>query len=326
MFVPIYRELVFTPNERTLRTQIELLEKKIGATDVDGIVQRIKHFHNSTWNTSTPFILSICPTGESTSIHATAFFNHAFTNLPCSQKDMDLVLSFMFHEAFHIIYDEQSLEFKLEFAEWFREDPSKCAKYAELLFNEAITTALSSGYLWDRLSDTPMPKDKWYNNVYIASMAVKIHPLTVQYLDSGKQIDKAFVQEYIRLYETSFPHWMSDMKNLMGDRFILCEDEATRRAIEQGYAFRNIRESGDLLNGQTLERMKAMPITKLIVLPPDGGKSLELIKRTFPELEDRWPSLETDFVHPTFLADKTYLIVVNAVSRPVMELLQGTKF
>lgn len=320
-FLPVYREIILKPNRASLEKQIKLFKQKTKEINIGNLVEKIKKFHNSSWNISKPFVLNICPTAASNNIHATAFFNYAFTNLPCNQTDMNLIMSFMFHESFHIIYDEQSLEFKLEFAKWFKENPSKYSKYAELLFNEAITTALSSGYLWNLLEKSPMPPEKWYNNKYIAEMAVEIYPMTLKYLNEDKQIDRTYVNEYIRLYESKFPEWISDVVNVMSDRFIICEDKLVYKTIGKKFKYRNIDEYADQLNLQNLQKMKSIPITKMVVVSKKKHESIDLIKLTFPELKDWNPNVSTDFSHSVFLADRVYLIIVNAVTRPAEDIL-----
>lgn len=326
-FAPVYRELILNPNREILNSQIRQFRTKIRETNISYYVGKIKHFHNSSWNTARPFILNICPTPPGTNINATAFFNYAYINLPSNQKDMDLVLTLMFHEAFHIVYDEQPLQFKTEFANWFRNNSSRYSKYAELLFNEAITTTLANGYMYYALKKSLMDADKWYNNPYIAAMAVEIYPMTLKYLEAGKQVDKSFVDEYIRMYETKFPQWITDIPNLMGDRYILCADQQVYRAISRKFRYRNIDEYAREMTTQNLQKIKSLPITKLIVLPDSSkAENIAMIKETFPELKDWKPDTSADFSHATFLSDKTYLIIVNATKRPAAELLAETKF
>jgi hypothetical protein len=326
-FLPVYREIIFEPNKASLKKQITQLNQKIKETDIGSVIEKVKKFHNSSWDSSKPFILNVCPTKAGNGINATAFFNYAYVNLPANQNDMELILSVMFHESFHIIYDEQSLEFKKEFAGWFDSNSSKYSRYAELLFNEAITTALSSGYLYSTLKKAPMPPEKWYNNKYIRSMAIEIYPLTLKYLHEDKTIDKSFVDEYIRLYESKFPGWITDIDNLLGDRFIICEGKQAYRAISKSFRYRNIDENADELTAQNLQKMKSLPITKLIILPKnDQQQSIALIKQTFPELKDWAPAVDSDFSYSTFLPDKTYLIIVNPVTKPAVDILKGMKF
>ncbi len=324
-FVPVFRKLIYKPNEARIKHQIKLLDAKIKETDVGSFIDKVIKFHNSSWDISKPFILNVCPTLPSKSIGATAFFNYAYTRLPVDQKDTDLFLSFMFHESFHIIYDEQSLEFKKEFDKWFKENSSKYSMYAELLFNEAITTALSSGYLYTKLKGLSMPPDKWYNNKYIGSMAHEIYPLTEEYINRNKQIDRMFVDTYIKLYEEKFPEWIYDMHNLMGERFIICENSSYSDSIRKTFPQRSIREHREEISLYTLEEIKKNPVTKLIVVSKNNREKLEMIKNSFAELKDWTPESNSDFIHSIFLPDKTYLIIINNVSKPFGEMLKEIK-
>lgn len=325
-FVPVYREVIFKPCEVDLKKQIVLIEKKIKETDVSLIIQKIKTFHNSSWTTKKPFSLNICTTPSTKSLNATAFFNYAFGNIPARHADIDLILSFIFHEAFHIIYDEQSLDFKLEFDKWFKENPSRYSEYAELLFNEAITTALSSGYLYKTSTGAMMPNEKWYSNKFIATMAVDIYPMTSQYLAENKTIDKAFIDKYISLYEKKGKDWLLAPDNVLGDRYIITEDRAAFRTISKLYPRRSIDEYSDQLNLLTLEKMKSLPITKVVLITKDNQAKLDLVKQTFTGLKEWHPDHTSDFVYSYFLPDKTYIVIVNSVKKQIGELLTEIKF
>jgi hypothetical protein len=326
-FLPIYRELIFKPNEGLYRIQVSAIQKKILATDVSAYFNKVKRFHNSSWNNSTTFILILCPQPktEKPGFSASAFFNYAISNIPVNETNYDLVLSVMFHEAFHIVYDEQALEFKKKIDNWFNENPSKTSRYAELLFNEAVTTALSSGFLYKELSKKELPKEKWYNNRYINDMAVAMYPMVNQYLSQNLQVDQAFIDAYIDIYEKQFSAWIFMVDNILADRFIVAENSADYEAISKQFRQRNIAEYERQLNSETLQKIKKYPITKLIVIVKNHQETANLIKKYFVELKDWAPDSKLDFAFSMFLDDKTYIIILNSVHKPAIDLLKDQK-
>lgn len=323
VFLPIYRELIFKPREELYKIQFSALQQKVKNTDISAYFNKVKHFLNSNWNNAVPFILSVCPQPktEKSGFTATAFINYAISNIPVNETDYDLVLSVLFHESFHILYDEQSLFFKNEIGKWFGENPSKTSRYAELLFNEAVTTSLSSGYLYNQLSKTALPNDKWYNNKYINDMAVAMYPLVSEYLTRNKHIDKTFIDKFIGIYEKQFPQWIYTVDNVLSDRFIIAEDEADYKTITKKFRQRNIGEYENQLSPEVLQKIRKFPITKLIVIKKNNAASIRLIKQSFGELEGWTADPAMDFTYSVLLADKCYLVIINSVTKPISDLL-----
>ena len=325
-FLPIYREIVYEPSKEKFDHQLRETEKLMGEMDMSGSFDQVLLFHRSTWDYDVPFVVSLYPIPDARAkgFTATAFYNQAVGGIPQGLSDYELLLSVMFHEAFHILYDEQSLPVKKEVAQWFEAHPSKSSRYAQLLFNEAITTSLANGYLYRDFKGSLL-EDDWYNNPYIAQMARAIFPLVEAYIDGQKQIDQAFVTAYINTFDEKFPGWLYDMNHLMMQRFVISEDSKAYGAIHQAHRYSNIDEYKNQLNALTIEEMKTHPVTKVIVITQENESKLELVKSSFSELEDWNPDSQKEFSYAQFLDDKTYLIIFNSNSQDISGLLEDVK-
>ncbi|HUZ60534.1 MAG TPA: hypothetical protein VMU83_17315 [Hanamia sp.] len=322
-FLPVYREIIYNPIQEQFKIQISDLRKTISSVDIGKLFTKVEHFYNSSWNNSIPFILNFCPEPKSPDLgfSATAFYNLAVSNIPVNDTNYNLILSVLFHESFHILYDEESLSFKNKISNWFTNNPSKVSTYANLLFNEAVTTALSSGYLYRELSGSSLKNEDWYHNKYIASMAVAMFPMVKEYLKENKYLDKKFIDNYIKLYEEKFPGWITDLNNIMSDRFIIAENHKDYSSIIRKFSRGNIEEYRNELNLLTLQEMKKSPITKVVVITKNNKQDIHLLKDVFKELNNWNPDLKKDFTYSKVLNDKTYLIVVNSINKPVEELI-----
>jgi hypothetical protein len=80
------------------------------------------------------------------------------------------------------------------------------------------------------------------------------------------------------------------------------------------------------ISAGALEKMKAWPVTKLVVISKDHDSQLQLIQRSFDELHGVTLDPRTDFTYARQLLDKTYLIVVNVVSKPIAEQRKALTF
>lgn len=321
-FKPIYNELVYLPNKEKFLNQLKNVKRLISETDVDSAFKKVLYFHNSSWDDSIPFTTTLypIPDNRNSGFTATAFYNHAVGGIPLGLSNYELLLSVMFHEAYHILYDEQSLLFKKQVSKWFSNNNSQVSQYAQLLFNEAITTSLANGYLFKDFKGKMMD-GRWYNNKYISKMAKSLYPIVKEYLDGEKQIDENFINRYISIFEEDYISWLNELDHLMMNRFIITQDYNAYKAISKKYRYNNIEEHKNKLNSTTLNSVKTYPITKVILVTSNNEESIELIKNTFLDLKNWQPNFKKNFYYKQFLKDKTYLILINVTDNRINEYL-----
>ena len=323
-FKKVYLETIYKPSEIKFKRQLKEVRKLIKTVDINSLFNHTKYFHKSVWDNSIPFVISLfpIPSPRSKGFTATAFYNQAIGGIPQGLTDYNKLLGVMFHEAFHILYDEQPLGVKKEIDKWFENSMSNNKIYAKLLFNESIITSLANGYLYRKFSGN-LPKEAWYNNEYIANMAQEMFPLVENYMDNNKQIDKEFIYEYIKILDVKFPQWITEINHVMMQRYIVTQSKETYSEIRKKYRYYNISESSNKLNTLTLEKVKKHPITKIIVIEKDNKDKLELIKSSFNELKNWEYNSSKSFSYTKLLDDKTYIIILNSKNNDVSELLNS---
>lgn len=230
--------------------------------------------------------------------------------MPLKFKQKDVLFSVLMHEIYHTIYHAQSLELKLNIQAWFENNPSKNSQYAYLLLNEALATALGNGYAFEQLNGI-VDKDDWYFNKYINLMAKEIYPLVKDYLTQNKQIDKAFVDMYIALYDNNFTDWTNELDNLFANRYVITDNSDDLNYFHKNYRHSSYYSSQTPITQSALVRMKETPMTKVIIVSSDNKSKLNLIKLTFPELKNWKFKSQNEFVYTVNLQDKTKLIIIN---------------
>jgi hypothetical protein len=222
------------------------------------------------------------------------------------------MLSLMLHEAAHILLDEAPLEFKQQLHAWFRSSPSRYSAYASGLTQESWASAIF-GYFSEQFRGQPN-SGSWYGIKYVDQMAKGIYPPLKEYLDTGKPMDRSFVEAYITAYETRFPGWITEWDNLMMGRIVMTETPADINLLNSRFRYSPERQSVSDFSEESFRRVKEAPLTRLIIVSKDHRARLARIKNHFPELKDWTPDASRDFTYSKLLADKRQLIVINLVT------------
>lgn len=231
----------------------------------------------------------------------------------------------MFHEIFHTLYDEESLALKKDIAQWIKSNPSKSAHYASgLLLNESLATALANGYVSGKLKGK-LNEGNWYNWKYINLMAKKIYPLVTDYIEKQQPIDKAFIDNYIKIFDDNFSDWLLDLDHIMSGRYVLTDNSEDFKIINRKFPYLSMVEQKEGISESSIEKMAKTPSTKVVFISKDNKRKLELVKKAFTELKDWKPNAKTDFTYSVLLKDKTYLIVINSVRKTAKEQIETLK-
>lgn len=328
-FKPIYQETVYLPYSNKFNKQLLETQKLIDNTDISRYFNEIILFHNSSWDDKVPFYTTLYPIPDERKkgFTATAFYNHAVGGIPVGLTDYELLVSVIFHEAFHIIYDEQSRKVKNDISHWFKNNSSQSSQYAQLLFNEAITTSLANGYIYKQLNGKLL-EGAWYNNEYIADMAVAIYSKVEEYIASSRKIDEEFINEYIKSFDNlnRRKEWMNELSHLSMNRYILVEDEQYYREFTKMFRYNNIEEYSAELNEINLLKMKSHPITKIIIVSDGNADKFDLIQKNFPQLSGIKFNAKENFSYAIMLEDKTYLIILNIIQGNFEQSIKSIKY
>lgn len=324
-FTPVYQELVYQPNKEKFEQQLSELKSLIASTNMTSYFNVGLKFYNSSWDNSVPFNFVFYPLPNSRGFTATAFFNIAESAIPTSLTDYNGLLSVMFHEIFHILHDEQSLALKKEMAQWIKSNPSKSAYYASgVLLNESLATALGNGYVSGKLNGK-LNERNWYNRKYINLMAKKIYPLVTDYIEKQQPLDKAFIDNYIKIFDDNFSDWLLDLDHIMSGRYVLTDNAEDFNVINRKFPYLSMVEQKEGISETSIEKMANTPGTKVVFIAKDNKRKLELVKKAFTELKDWKPNAKTDFTYSVLLNDRTYLIVINSVKKTTEEQIESLK-
>jgi hypothetical protein len=213
-FTPVYEKLVYEPSRPVFEKQLEEIDSLIVARDIPQYFEQARRFYRASWDPAIPFLLVFYPYPTSGGFLATAFGNIGLSAMPTSGTDITGVLTVMLHEAAHILFDEQTLEFKTALHDWFGANPARSSRYAYALLNESWATAVANGYFREKLVGSLNPGN-WYNSKYISGMAKAMYPFIREYLEAGKPMDKALVDKQVEMYETQFPEWLTEWENVL---------------------------------------------------------------------------------------------------------------
>jgi len=323
-FTPIYNELIYNPNKEKFEKQLDEIQKYSNDHKIEDYFKTGLVFYNSSWDSSIPFEAAFYPLPNSKGFTASAFCNNFVSAIQTDLKSHKDLFSVMMHETYHIIYDEQSLEVKTEIDTYFKENESKCSNYAYQLLNEVLATVLGNGYVYEKL-DGKLDAGEWYNNKYINLMAKKIYPLAKEYIDQSKPIDKNFIDQYIKIYETNFPDWINKLDNIMTYRYVITENEKDFKAINKLFRYRSRTEYEDQITESSIEKMKQTPLTKMVIISKDSKEKIKLLKNKFKELKNWKANPDKEFADKILLEDKSQLIILNQKKSDLEALIKIIK-
>ena len=319
---PVYDELVYEPARTALEQQLKDIEELVTSKDIGQYFEQARVFYRSSWDPSIPFLFVFYPLPSSRGFNATAYGNVAECALPTSYSEYIGVLSVMLHEATHILSDEQSLEFKKELEDWFTSNPSRYSRLARGLMEESWATAVANGYFQEKLSGKLNP-GSWYNWKYNDLMAKQLYPLFKEYLENGEPIDRPLIDEYVAIYESEFPGWISEWDNLLTGRYVISENPADFDLLATRFPYCPLSKYLPDFSERSFERLQESTTTKLVVVAGDNERKLDLVRSHFHDLESWRPDPKQDFVHARLLSDRTPLIVVNLVNGSLEKVFES---
>ncbi len=323
-FIPIYRELIFKPNQAAFAKQKENLTAYVNNNRFSSFFKVGLAFYHTEWNAHVPFELCLLPSLEKNSLGARAFMNVAICEASLDLKDNKALFSVAMHEIYHILYDNQSLQTKNELKQWFDNTKSTNSQYALLLLNEVLATALGNAYVMEQLNGKIEAHD-WYDNKYITAMAKEIYPLVKSYIEHKRPLDEDFVKAYVAKYDTQFPAWAKELDHLMAYRYIVADEASDLSYFRKNYRKYSNQRLGSPISIAEIEKMKDLPVTRVVIVAKNHQQTLKIVKNSFAALKDVKFNYETEFVQVFHLNDNTKLLLINRVTS-TMEELMNTAF
>ena len=320
-FTPIYNELIYNPNKEQFENQLLAIKKYSVDNNIEKYFETGLTFYNASWDNSIPFEIAFYPLPNSQGFTAQAFCNNFISAIQTNLKSYKDLFSVILHETFHVVYNEQSLEIKIEIDKCFKENKLKSSNYAYQILNEALATSLGNGYVFENI-DNKIDDGDWYNQKYINQIAKKIYPLVTEYILQKKSMDKNFIDQYINIYETNFPNWINELDNIMSYKYVISENPNDFDSIERKFRHTSNSEFEQEITKSGIEKMQKSSLTKIIVVSNKNNENLKLIKQSFKELKNWKFNPESEFNHKILLDDKSQLLIINQ-KKSSLEILLG---
>jgi hypothetical protein len=332
---PYYEKLVWnvTSAERKQMEQaLHPYKKQIGE-----LFKKVNTFLGSEWSNTTPFKMMLYPIpldrGGTTAIPKG-------NNLICSYlsgrkgEHVDLV-GIAVHEMDHILYDAQPLTLQKSIDAWFTTSKSPFAPLAYDFFDEGLATAVGNGWAYEEINGT-VDQGEWYNFKYVNDFGKALFPIAKDYLNTGKMIDKDFVDQAIALFETAFPKATTDLDILMNNVniFAQVDDEALMdgyfEGITERFRMRSAYFSSPMDDKKHLERFRESNRTKLIILDAQQSKIVPMLQQEFTKFPKGLNLNKSALTSFYDLETQSSVILINLVQvedyAPLMDALKASKY
>lgn len=319
----IYDELVWDPYYDQAQARLRELKDYAEKVNLAGMLGPVARFLNSSWPTDVPVIVSfaIVP-GQKIRQVPPPIGNVIRAGLLTEPEDSSWYVSVIVHEFSHRAFAEQPLAKHQQIDRWLTESRSPHRGMVNLMFNEVLGGAIGHKVREDLLGRA---HEFTYGQAVVRAMDEAIYPLVVSYLEEGKSIDRAFVNESLALYEKTFPNALHDYRNLFQVYYLLTDVEGGEAQTLPGMIRKNIvgpmmYEVGSGITDENIDAMMAYDFTRVIVITRDHERTIEYLKGKIGALSG-FDGLDAgaDWVLSCHDADRNPYVIVNIQSAETFE-------
>lgn len=162
-------------------------------------------------------------------------------------------------------------------------------KFAYHYIDEALATALGNGYAYKALAGEIDSAD-WYNDAYINAYAKAIYPLVEEYVDSKKQMDKAFILKAIDVFKEHSLMLSTILKPLLMTSDLYFEDDVTKEidelqtTLHQTFRIYSSNTSIPMMDKISLDNIKHSKETQVIIIHKNQLQNVAKLKLMFKNL------------------------------------------
>ena len=312
---PYYHKLIELPYDNAINRQLTELKKFNGASD--DIFRKLTNFYGSTWSNDIPFTVSIYPVpGNKNNTTATPHNNSIVLAVMTEEKNHAMSVSVAIHEMCHVLYEEQALSVQTKIDNAFSQNKSSYTQYAYSFFDEALATASANGWAYRQLSGDMLDKN-WYSDEYINGYAHAIYPMVSKYINEGRQIDKAFVNNSILLFEKKFPKAIYNYRNLLNKVTIYTDAIDHEQFASVIFSVKNhfqIYKSNStypISDPQSISMIDDDARTQLFIIHSNHAEDFKILKSKFPQLKKLSP--EHEGIISFFDNKKRPIIIINVM-------------
>jgi hypothetical protein len=332
---PYYEKLVWniTKTEREeMEASLSPYRSKIGQ-----LFKKVNVFLGSEWSETTPFKIMLYPIpldqGGTTAIPMG-------NNLICSylsgrMEDPIGLVGVAVHEMDHILYDAQPLALQRSIDEWFTTSTNTYAPLAYDFFDEGLATAVGNGWAYEEINGT-IDTGEWYNFEYVNGFGKALFPMTKDFLNKGKKIDKAFIERAITLFAEAFPKATTDLDILMNNInvFSQSEDEAVINSYFDGigarFRMRSVYFSSPMGEPKSIKRFRESNRTKMVLLDGNKEEAVIVLQQQFPTFPKEFDLQISQLTSFYDVDTKSNVILLNLNSTQdyptLMDALKSAKY
>lgn len=319
---PYYDKLVWAPAEASITDIQEKLTPYLPT--FERMFFQTNAFYQSAWTKDLPFKIVVYPiplaNGNTT---ATAKGNALICGFLAKRKNPHIdILGVIIHEICHTLYAEQPAQLQREIEQWFDENPSPFAPLASSYLDEALATVLGNGWANEEMTGE-MDPNPWYNNPYIDGFARALYPLTKKYLQAGKPIDKAYINQSVELFSQTFPKADRTPATLLSEInfYLNSEVEEDIDRIESTlYRYFNPfphQYHIPINSPSSIKSFGVKKLTKLFIIDRENENTLALIDQNFPDqqVEAKANSILSFRDQPS----QSVIIIINVQNQQMLE-------
>ncbi len=320
---PIYDELIWKPYYGIAKERLKGLREYAEKVKMGEMPGLIANFLNSNWATDIPLIVSfsIVP-GEKIKRVPPPIGNVIRAGLLTESDDYSWYIGLIVHEFSHRAFAEQPLAMHQQIDQWFESSKSPHRGMVNFMFNEVLGGAVGHKVREDLLG----PHEFTYDQPAIKAFDEAIYPLVTSYLDEGKSIDQAFVNESLRIYGETFPNALREYSSLFQAYYLLTDLEENEAQKLPGPIMKNIcspmmyEVKTPIIDDQNINALIAYDFTKVIVITKDHDRTIEYLKGKISEL-NRFKNLNTasDFALSCHDVDGNPYVIINLQSLETFE-------
>ncbi|MES2760921.1 MAG: hypothetical protein V4677_01895 [Bacteroidota bacterium] len=322
---PFYDRFIYTRYKPVIDDKIRELQGL--SPKLNELFGKFKTFYGSSWDKSMPFNLSIYPIiGRSGQTTATPHANSLEMGVLTQEEDIFDLLSIGMHEMSHVLFEEQPLLLQQKLDSVFTDTINPYTRFAYHYIDEALATALGNGYAYKELAGE-IDSSEWYNDFYINAYAKAIYPLTEQYVNDKKQMDKTFILKAIELFKQTFPNALYDFEPLLMKTDVYYEDDVTKdidemeSALHKTFRIYSSNMSIPMSDKISIDNIKSSKETQVIIIHKNQLQNLTKLKLVFKNLATL-PSQKNMIV--SFL-DRNKRAIIVIVAEDKTKAIEGMK-
>lgn len=278
-----FEDLVWKKGRWELLAHQKKLETLSDQVNLDELFAKAKKFYGSSWPKDLPFTVGLYAVPfqangkNGTNSSSIGSVEEHGVLIGGGKEDLAGSFGVIFHELCHAIFDVRAEEAIKTFDASYLENSSPYRWQAKSWANEVLATTVGNGWVFEIANKGKTDEGPWYNNPLIDGFARQIFPLTKDYLNSGKTIDRAYIHKMITLFAAKFPEALSTYSDrfnkiaVIHSQFISQSD--LMDLLQNRFFISSLNASSTLLGPQSAETLKPSS-TALIVLTPEEVLSL----------------------------------------------------